>query len=94
MPGNGNDNFVEAIKNNGGLVLAAFIGVANFIGISSGEIPNILRNYDTAADLAGTLILLALLVAIVSSLMPKKRPIWIGWLAPIFLAVITLAFLP
>jgi hypothetical protein len=94
MPGNGNDSFVEAIKNNGGLVLAAFIGVANFIGISSGEIPNILRNYDTAADLAGTLILLALLVAIVSSLMPKKRPIWIGWLAPIFLAVITLAFLP
>jgi hypothetical protein len=98
--GNGDESngkagsFVENIKNNGGLFLAGFIGVANFIGVSSGEIPNILRNDDRAADLTLGLIVLALLVAVVSSLIPKQEPIWIWWLIPPGIAVLALAFLP
>jgi hypothetical protein len=84
----------DKIKDSGGLLLIAFLGAVNFIGFSNGEISSILRNNLTAADVTALLILLAVLVAVVSSLFLKGRRYWKGWLLPIFLAVASLALIP
>jgi hypothetical protein len=86
----GQKSFVDTIKNNAGLLLVAFIGAANFIGISTGEIPNILRNEEGASNYTAFLIALAITAGVVSAVLKDRNCISVWWYVPAALAVVAL----
>jgi hypothetical protein len=87
-------DFITKLKDGGGLIVAAFIGVIQFVGISSGEIPNLLRNDEAGVTLAAALILLALIMAVASALTPSSSEFWRWWLTPLYIFVLSMAFIP
>jgi hypothetical protein len=84
--------FLDTIKDNAGLLLVAFIGAANFIGISSGEIPNILRNEEGAANFTAVLIALAAIAAVMSAIPKEDKEVSLLWYIPAILGVTTIFF--
>ncbi len=95
-PGRGGDeqkSLADTIKDNVGLLLVAFIGAANFIGISTGEIPNILRNEERDTNFAATLIALAILAGVMSAVLGKDKILSSWWYVPAILFLAATYFL-